>query len=70
MFTSRIIFRSGNSLVVSLPPEMLTQANIKEGTLVEISIGRRSNCIMITRKHGQHKFKSPSDGSDWSNAAL
>lgn len=45
---TRKVFKSGNSLVVSLPPELCARYNIQEGTEVEIREDSEHGGILIT----------------------
>lgn len=45
---TRKVFKSGNSLVVSLPPELCARYNIQEGTDVEIREDTEHGGIFIT----------------------
>ena len=43
----RSVFKSGNSLVVALPGQLLDELHLKEGSEVEISLGEKSRSIEI-----------------------
>lgn len=45
---TRRVFKTGNSIVVSLPPELLARYNIQEGTEVEIREDKEHGGILIT----------------------
>lgn len=45
---ARKIFRSGNSLAVTLPPETLARLGIVEGSLVEVTEGPDETSIVIS----------------------
>lgn len=53
---TRRIFKSGNSLVVSLPPEILAPFGLGEGAEVSVEIDRERGGILVTpaapRVHG------------------
>jgi putative addiction module antidote len=46
----RKIFRTGNSIVVSLPREMLEAVGLEEGSEVVISADRKRRRIVVTPK--------------------
>ena len=43
----RKVFRTGNSVVVSLPREVLEYLNIKEGTDVELNLDRENRQVIL-----------------------
>jgi len=43
----RKIFRTGNSVVVSLPREALEYLDIQEGTLVEVNLDRENRQVIL-----------------------
>jgi len=43
----RKVFRTGNSLVVSLPKEMLEPLGVKDGTNVSVELDRKNHQILI-----------------------
>lgn len=45
---TRKVFKSGNSIVVTLPPDLLARYNIQEGTEVEIREDSEHGGILIT----------------------
>lgn len=50
---TRKIFKTGNSLVVSLPPEILEPLDIREGSQVEIAYDREHQRIIINPVLGE-----------------
>ena len=44
----RRIFRSGNSMVLSLPPEILHQLQVEDGSEIEISLSEAGNSVVLT----------------------
>lgn len=44
----RRVFRTGNSMVVSLPPETLDFLKLKEGSEVSVELNRQRGEIVIT----------------------
>jgi antitoxin MazE len=45
---TRKVFKSGNSIVVTLPPDLLARYNIREGTEVDIREDSEHGGILIT----------------------
>ena len=43
----RKVFRTGNSLVVSLPKELLEPLGVKDGTEVSVELDRKNHQILI-----------------------
>jgi antitoxin component of MazEF toxin-antitoxin module len=44
----RKVFRTGNSVVVSLPPDALEFLGLYEGADVSVELDRENRCIVIT----------------------
>ena len=44
----RKVFRTGDSMVVSLPKDVIDYLQVKEGTAVEVSLDRNNRQIVIT----------------------
>ena len=44
----RKVFRTGNSTVVSLPPDALAYLGLSEGAEVSVELDRKNRCIVIT----------------------
>ena len=45
---ARKIFRTGNSMVVSLPRDFLNMLNLDEGSEVAVELDREKGCLIIT----------------------
>lgn len=43
----RKVFRTGNSLVVSLPREVLEFLNIREGEVIEVNLDRENQHVIL-----------------------
>jgi antitoxin component of MazEF toxin-antitoxin module len=48
----RSVFKSGNSLVVALPGQLLEELHLKEGSEVDISLGEEGRSIEIVPAGG------------------
>jgi putative addiction module antidote len=44
----RKVFRSGNSFVVALPPEVLSQLALSEGSELDVAIDSVNNRVLLT----------------------
>lgn len=44
----RRLFKTGNSVVISLPKEILDGLNLKDGQNVSLELDRKQKCVILT----------------------
>jgi len=55
----RKLFRTGNSLTVTIPPALASELGLKAGGLVDLEIDREHEGLLIKRRKSPEPTKAP-----------